>query len=350
MSKPFSNIIRTGLAYCMAGMILLLGSCAKNEPLESKANPYKFVVPSNFPQPTYTFENNPITEDGFKLGRKLFYDGILSIDGSVSCNSCHQQALAFADSRQHPLSRGVGDRIGIRNAPSLTNLAFMPDFFWDGGVNHLDFVPLNAIESEVEMDETLENVLAKLNANSTYRGLFKQAFGIDSITSPYLLHALSQFTAMMVSANSKYDKYVRNEGQTLTEAEMQGLQTFKSKCSSCHSGELFSDFSFKNNGLDTASDLGRGRITEQISDYYKFRVPSLRNVARTAPYIHNAGFWTLEEVLDHYASGIVHSSTLDPSLQNGIQLTQQEKDNIISFLNTLSDYEFVDDERFFNPD
>ncbi|MGH1366079.1 MAG: cytochrome-c peroxidase [Calditrichia bacterium] len=362
MLRPISNIVtypvtnsnRSG-QFCMLVIAVLLVGCIRDKDavtsIGSEQSPYEFVKPENFPDPTYTFSNNPISKEGFELGKKLFFDPQLSRDGSVSCNNCHIQATGFADSQQHPLSIGVDNRIGMRNAPSLTNLAFMENFFWDGGVTHLDFVPLNAIESEIEMDEMLSNVVRKLNDDREYPELFKQAFGADSVSLPHMLQALSQFNVMMVSANSKYDKYVRNEGAILNNEELAGRNVFQAKCATCHSGELFTDHSFKNNGLaDTFPDSGRERITEAASDIGKFRIPSLRNVARTAPYMHNAKFWTLEEVLDHYESGVIDSPTLAPELkqngQLGISLTEEEKRQIIDFLETLSDFDFVADTKF----
>ena len=337
----------------LAAGFLILFACQSGDAEDVLDTRYRFEKPANFPEPTYTFENNPVTPQGFQLGRRLFFDPILSRDGSVACSNCHQQGLAFADGPQHPFSVGVDNRFGIRNAPPLANLAFKQEFFWAGGVTHLDFVPTNAIENELEMDESLANVVDKLNQHVEYPTLFKQAFGVDTITSPYLLHAFSQFMVMMVSANSRYDKYVRNEGETLTEGELKGMQLFEAKCGACHSGELFSDFSFRNNGISTTfSDEGRARVTEHPLDVGKFRVPSLRNVARTAPYMHNARFKTLEKVLEHYASGVQESPTLDPLLKDetqlGIPMTDEEQTLIITFLETLTDYEFVADERFRN--
>lgn len=327
-------------------------SCSDDDEWVPPVNRYEFRIPENFPQPTYTFDNNPVTKDGFELGRALFYDPVLSRDGSVSCNNCHIQATAFADSPIHPLSVGVDNQLGIRNAPSLANMAFFPEYFWDGGVTHLDFVPINAIESDFEFDETVENVVAKLNAKEKYKDMYKDAFGIEEITLPYTLYALSQFTNMMVSANSKYDRYSRNEGESLTVLELEGMATFREKCGTCHSGELFTDFSYRNNGLDsTFSDTGRNRITSLNSDIGKFRVPSLRNVALTAPYMHNASFSTLEEVLDHYDNGMVYYETIDDSFVNqnslGIKMEESEKEAIIAFLNTLTDMDFVQDTLFF---
>ncbi|MEL6821014.1 MAG: cytochrome c peroxidase [Calditrichota bacterium] len=333
--------------------VLLTGCIQDKTPIAAtvERSIYEFFRPDNFPEPTYTFSNNPITKEGFELGKRLFFDPILSRDASVSCNTCHIQATGFADSQQHPLSIGIDNRIGMRNAPPLTNLAFKEEFFWDGGVTHLDFVPLNAIESEVEMDETLENVVRKLNIHPEYPALFKEAFDADTIALPFILQALSQFTVMMVSADSKYDKFVRNEGEMLNADELEGQRVFQAKCASCHSGELFTDQSYRNNGLaDIFPDEGRARITENPSDIGKFRVPSLRNVNRTAPYMHNAKFWTLREVLDHYDTSIVDSPTLDPMLkrngQFGIELSEVEKDRIIDFLKTLSDFDFVANTKF----
>ena len=336
-----------GKFFWLAFILISLGACQTDEP--SINTDYTFIAPSHFPEATYTFENNPITEYGFKLGRKLFFDPILSIDNSVSCGNCHLQQVAFADGPNHPVSVGVEDRIGIRNAPSLANMAFFKEYFWDGGVTHLDFVPINAIESEFEMDETLSNVVDKLNQSDAYQALFKEAFGVNTITSPYLLHALSQFTLMMVSDKSKYDLYIRGEID-LSQQEMRGYQLFNQKCATCHSGNLQTDFSYRNNGIDSIfSDVGRALITEIVSDEGKFRVPSLRNVERTAPYMHNAKFNSLKEVLDHYSSGIKQSSTLDPLLQEGIALSENDKNDIIAFLGTLTDYDFIADERFFAP-
>lgn len=345
--------VKTSLFVIQACFLLLFAvSCSDDDMAAPEVDRYVFRVPDNFPEPTYTFDNNPVTESGFKLGKTLFYDPILSRDGSVSCNNCHIQGTAFADSPVHPLSVGVDNRLGMRNAPSLVNMAFMSEFFWDGGVTHLDFVPINAIESDFELNEMVENLVLKLNASERYRQLYKEAFDIDEITLPYTLYALSQFTNMMVSSNSQYDKFIRDEGAALSELEMQGLDLFMDKCSSCHSGPLFTDFSYRNNGLDsTFNDTGRHRITGLNSDIGKFRVPSLRNVALTSPYMHNARFGTLEEVLDHYDNGMVYFSSIDPMLVNedglGIEMTGAEKKAIIAFLHTLSDFEFVRDSLFF---
>ncbi len=340
------------LIYFLLFTIGLAQSCSNDDEDPEPDLTYTFVKPENFPEPTYTFDNNPVTQEGFELGRRIFFDPLLSIDNSVSCGNCHNQAVAFSDP-QHTLSIGVDGKVGIRNAPALANMAFMDEFFWDGGVTHLDFVPLNAIEADFEMGEEIANVIDKLNNHSDYPQLFKEAFDVDTINTPRLLHALSQYTVMMVSATSRYDKYIRNEGEELTEDELAGLQLFETKCSSCHEGALFTDQSYRNNGLDeTFDDRGRATITELESDEGKFKVPSLRNVAITDPYMHDGRFFTLEQVLNHYSEGVWESATLDEELrgdQLGIPLTETEKAQIIAFLNTLTDTDFTRDPKFINP-
>lgn len=324
---------------------IMLGACQKEE-LQRE----QFVKPPHFPEPTYNFERNPVTQEGFELGKKIFGDPILSRDNSVACNNCHVKAVAFADP-QHTLSLGVDERQGIRNAPGIANMAFMKEFMWDGGVYHLDFAPPNAIENPLEMDEKMERVVGKLNRHSAYPALFKKAFPDmgDTITGPYLLLALSQYQTMLVSATSKYDRYRLGKGD-LSAAELEGLQLFNQKCATCHSGELFTNQDYRNNGLDTEfQDEGRARITETPADLGKFKVPSLRNVELTDPYMHDGRFNTLEQVLDHYANNVKLSSTLAPELQQGsalgIPLTAGEKKLIIDFLKTLTDYEFIQNER-----
>lgn len=331
--------------YMLAALLLL--SC-KEDVVE--LNEYEFVQPKHFPSPSYPLSENEISEAGFLLGRKLFYDPILSLDNSVSCNNCHQQATAFADGQQHPFSIGVDNEVGIRNSPALANLAFYPEFFWDGGVTHLDFVPINAIESDIEMKEQLANVVNKLNTKTEYKQMFKNAFNVDSVSAPFMLKALSQFMIRMVSANSRYDRWLDGRAG-LNEKEFAGLSLFQKKCTSCHSGALFTDFSYHNTGLDSIYvDKGRATITEFSGDDGKFRVPSLRNVELTAPYMHNASFWTLKEVLDHYDNEVIDVINLSPLLKEnetvGIALTEVEKENIIAFLKTLTDEEFIQNQLF----
>jgi cytochrome c peroxidase len=319
-------------------VLLMLTACGrKDEKLE-----IRFYKPANFPEPVYDFSKNPVTSAGFRLGKELFYDGRLSRDGSINCGSCHEQSAAFTQ-HGHDLSHGIDDRLTLRNALPIMNLAWEKNFFWDGGVFHLDLFAVSPIENPDEMDESLSNVLEKLRKDAKYRRLFKEAFGSEDITTERFLKALSQFQLMCISANSRYDKYVRGEGVQLSGEEKAGLDVFKQKCASCHAGELFTDLSFRNNGLKVfnADDTGRGRITLNPEDKYKFKVPSLRNVEASAPHMHDGRFRTLDEVLEHYASGIQPSETLDPLLRNGIPLSAAEREQLKAFLLTLKDDEFL---------
>lgn len=339
---------RKHVKFCL-GAGLMLGMAF----LGSQQNPIvSIALPPNFPQPVYDLEKNPVTEKGLALGKKLFYDGNLSSNGIVSCGFCHQQPSAFTQ-HGHDVSHGVEDRLGRRNSLAIINVLWMKTFFWDGGVNHLDFVPLNALENPVEMDETLENVLVKLNGSASYKAAFKDAFQVDEVKSAEFLKALSQFMASLVSANSRYDKYVRNEGESLSPEELQGLSLFKQKCSACHATDLFTDASYRNNGVsdDFRFDKGREEITLNPADKGKFKVPTMRNVEYTDPYMHDGSLATLEDVLDHYSENMKMSETLDPIFlqagqKPGIPLTAVEKKQLLAFLKTLTDKEFITDKRF----
>lgn len=311
-----------------------------------------FYVPEGWPEPVYRFEDNPLTKDGFGLGRKLFFDPRLSRDNSVSCGTCHQQFAAFAN-LDHPQSHGIDGKFGIRNAQGLFNLNWHPDMFWDGSVDHILNQPLRPLTDPVEMDEKPENIIEKLNSDAAYRNMFKRAFGSETATVESMFKALAQFMGAMISDNSKYDKHVRGEdGGNLTAAENNGLNLFRTHCASCHKEPLFTDFSFRNNGLapnPAFNDKGRAVVTGKDEDNYRFKVPSLRNVGVTRPYMHDGRFETLEQALEHYNNGIHSAPNLDPLLADGIPLTENEKQDIISFLHTLTDHTFIKDSRFAEP-
>lgn len=330
---------------------LLVTACKKDE--NQSLDDIKVFLPSNFPAPKYNLDQNPVTKEGFVLGRMLFYDPILSRDSTIACADCHISFSAFSHP-DHVTSHGIEGKLGKRNAPAVQNLIWMPAYFWDGGVPEMDFIAVNPIENPVEMDESPANVIKKLSRHPKYPALFKAAFpNRDTIDGIQMLQAFSQFMAMLVSANSRYDKYVRNEaGGTLTEQELSGLTTFKNKCAQCHSTDLFSDFTYRNNGIlaEFTVDKGRFEISTLPEDIGKFKVPSLRNVEKTSPYMHNGKYSTLEKVMQHYNSGVKDSPTLDSLLkqngQLGIPLTDQEQQNLIAFLKTLTDDTFIRDERF----
>ncbi|RKR80579.1 cytochrome c peroxidase [Mucilaginibacter gracilis] len=319
------------------------------------ADSVRFAVPANFPKPVYDFKDNPVTSNGFKLGRILFYDPIISKDKSISCANCHQSFAAFAN-LDHAVSHGVDECLGTRNAPPLFNLAWQKEFMWDGGVHHIEVSPMNAMTNPCEMATDLNTIVSRLQETNAYAPLFKAAFGTTEINSQRTFRALAQFTSMLVSANSKYDKYIRKEkGGDFTAEEIAGYALFKQKCSTCHQEPLFTDLAYRSNGLDLKpEDIGRDSITHLETDRGKFRVPSLRNVELTSPYMHDGRFETLKEVLAHYNSGVKPTANLDPLLhQNnvyGIRLTTLEQSQLIAFLKTLTDRDFVNDKRFQAPE
>lgn len=335
----------------------MAASCSDSEedyvPINEANQRLAFAVPVNFPAPVQDVELNYPTQKGFELGRKLFYDGRLSADGTVSCSFCHEQPTAFTH-HGHDFSHGIGNQIGTRNTPAIQNMAFQSEYFYDGASNSLEMLSIVPIHNPVEMDENLESIAAKLKNDPAYVKLFRQAFGSD-VTSGNILKALGQFMTMMVSANSRYDKYVRNEpGGTLTAQEIQGKNLFAQNCASCHATDLFTDNSFRNNGLPPnllLDDKGREIVTGFEADRYKFKVPSLRNVALTAPYMHDGRFGSLQSVLNFYNSGVQQSPTLDAQMHNngvlGIPLTQQEKEALIAFLKTLTDEEYINNPLFY---
>ena len=334
--------------------VLFAVGCSDDEQIKEKdPTPVTLVTPANFPEPAHDLAANPLTEEGIALGKMLFYDPALSRDNTISCGFCHQQATAFTH-HGHDVSHGIGDQLGRRNSLPVQNLLWYRNFFWDGGVHNLDLVPLNAISNPVEMDEETANILGKLEGQQKYKDLFKAAFGSEEINSTRFLQSLTQFMATVISANSRYDKYVRNEGVELTPNELKGEVLFRQHCGSCHATDLFTDQSFRNNGFSTVGDLlkdaGREEITLNADDRGKFKVPSLRNVAYTAPYMHNGKLNSLQDVLNFYVSAVQTSSTLDPLLiqngQPGINLTIDESNNIIDFLKTLTDEQFLSDRRF----
>lgn len=331
---------------CSAG----IGISPKNK-MNNDKDSIRFVVPPNFPKPVYDFKNNTLTAPGFLLGRHLFYDPLLSKDSSIACSNCHQSFAAFAN-LDHPVSHGVDYCLGTRNAPALFNLAWQKEFMWDGGVKHIEFSPLNAITSPCEMVSSLDTIAYRLKQSPVYPKMFTEAFGNTEINSQKILRALAQFLAMLVSANSKYDRHIRQEpGGNFNDEEIAGYVLYKQHCSACHTEPLFTDLSYRSNGLDEISeDPGRDTITNNEGDRGKFRVPSLRNVELTSPYMHDGRFVTLTEVLQHYNAGVKRNKNLDSLLQKnkalGIALNASQQNQLIAFLKTLTDTLFINDKRF----
>jgi cytochrome c peroxidase len=315
--------------------------------------PLEVKVPSNFPALAYNIGQNPPTQKGFELGKKIFYDGRLSSEGTISCGFCHLQQYAFTH-HGHTISHGVNNAMGTRNAPSIQNMAFQTQFMWDGAADNLDFQPVIPLLSTKEMNGNFGNIIAMMKSDPKYIQLFAWAFPNRQINTENMLKALSQFMVMNISANSKFDHYRRGEdGVVLTADEQSGYAIFNVKCANCHATDMFTDNSFRNNGLAVnplVNDVGRYKLTQLDQDYYKFKVPSLRNVEVTAPYMHDGRFGTLDAVLNHYSNAVVNGITLDPLLQQngtlGIPLSNQEKTQLIAFLKTLTDYQYLNDPRF----
>ncbi len=335
----------------MAGVIVaLVSACRKSESAPSAPTPLTLKVPAGFPAPNDIFRDNPLTKEGVELGRVLFYDGRLAKDGLISCGSCHQPFAAFA-TFDHDFSHGIDNQFTTRNAPGLFNLAWHQEFHLDGGINHLEVQPLAPITATNEMGEDLSNVMKKLNADAKYREMFRAAFGQPEATSQRMLKALSQFMGIIISADSKYDR-VKAGKESFTQAEAAGYVVFKVKCGSCHTEPLFTDLTYRNTGLPLnpfLKDLGRQRITGLASDSLKFKVPSLRNVALTAPYGHDGRFYSLGAVIDHYRSGPKAGPTVDPVLRPGLSISNNEKADLLQFLSTLTDTTFTKDPRFTEP-
>ncbi|UBM60432.1 c-type cytochrome [Marinilongibacter aquaticus] len=350
MYFKITNIVFSVLA-------VVLASCGgSSAPAEPEPDKPLFYQPENFPNAVYDFSKNEETEAGFQLGRKLFYDSRLSRDNTISCAECHNQYYAFTH-HGHALSHGIDGQIGRRNAPAVQNTAFMKSFLWDGGVFNLDLFPIVPITNPQEMDESLVSIMEKLEKDEKYPDLFENAFGTKEITSDRFLKALSQFMNALISDNAKYDQYIRQEnGVSLSASEMAGLKLYQAKCATCHASDLFTDGSYRNNGLevfDRDPDYGRYDITEIESDKYKFKVPSLRNLKYTFPYMHDGRFNTLEEVLDHYSEGVMDTENLDPALKQnaslGIPLSDQDKQDLLAFLATLNDESFIRNPKFSAP-
>jgi len=327
----------------------MIGAKETDGPGPGKPTYISFNIPLGWPRPAKDiFANNRLSEEGFQLGRKLFYDGRLSKDGNFACASCHQQFAGFAN-YDHDFSHGFNNSFTTRNAPPLFNLAWMNLLHWDGGVNHIEVQPLSPLTSPIEMAENIDSVLIKIKKDTAYRRMFRAAFGDGIINSQRMLKALAQFTGCIVSSNSKYDKVQRGES-SFTQTEQAGYKIFKEKCDGCHKEPLFTDNSFRNNGMPLnvlLNDYGRRKITNDSNDSLKFKVPSLRNIVLTFPYMHDGRFYALGQVIDHYRSGIqTNQPNLDSLLRKPIVLNNYEKNNLIFFLYTLTDSTLIRNPRF----
>jgi len=305
--------------------------------------------------------NNPLTEEGIALGRKLFYEKLLSGDGTQACASCHLAENAFVDPDR--FSTGITGAVGNRNSMPIYNLAwnFEDKYFWDGRAIGIEGQALGPVENPIEMNNTWPNAVATLQATSTYPDLFSKAFGTSTITKELVTKAIAQFERTMISGNSRFDKYLLGDETALTASEINGFDIFmdesRGDCFHCHGSDanpLWTDNIFHNNGLDSSfEDIGLGMVTGDPLDNGKFKSPSLRNLAYTAPYMHDGRFATLEEVINHYSEGLVYSETIDPLMKNiaqgGALLNEADKADLKAFLLSLSEPGFTTNPDFQDP-
>ncbi len=346
---------------------LILSACGGSDDTSGdlySPTPQSLDIPELFQEkilPPVIPVSNPQTIEGVDLGKKLFFDPILSANGTQSCTSCHSPENAFTDTAR--FSSGIDGITGPRNSMPLFNLAFNYDekFFWDGRAFSIENQALEPVINVIEMHNTWENAAQALQNHPEYPTLFSRAFGTASIDSTLVTKALAQFIRTLISGNSRFDQYLMGE-LTLTDSELNGINVFMSEekgdCFHCHgnpNNPLWTDNIFHNNGLDSDfTDLGLGNITGDPADNGKFKTPSLRNLKFTAPYMHDGRFETLEEVINHYSEGLVNSPTIDPLMKSvnkgGVQLTENEKTDLKAFLLSLSDDEFINNPSFQKPE
>lgn len=356
--------------WCLAIFVLIVtsvSSCRKDPKITPvEATPYFFEYPEIIAQylpPVQVPETNAMTNEGVELGRKLFFDERLSADNTQACGSCHIPSKSFSDTAA--FSVGIDGLAGNRNSMPLINLGWMNSLFWDGRAIGIENQVYQPVTNPVEMHSTWPEVASKLQADPIYPALFLQAFGTDVIDSVLVSKAIAQFMRTLISGNSPFDKYLLtgNSGWNSTDELLayEGFTIFmdetKGDCFHCHGDEfnpLWTDNSFHNNGLDaTFTDNGRGTITGNTFDNGKFKTPTLRNLAFTAPYMHDGRFTTLQDVINHYSQGLQNSPTIDPLMKHistgGSQMNPGDKNKLFMFLISLSDSSFVVNPKFQDP-
>ncbi len=350
--------------------VVILQQCTKDSgsepPCSDVGTPYKLEVPDGFPEP-FIPADNPMTVEGVKLGRHLFFEKKLSGDLSMSCASCHHQGFAFADTPDKIKSVGIVGDSTRRHAMPIFNLAFNEIFFWDGRAMSLEQQALMPIEDPVELNVDLATVVARLQADPTYPDMFAAAFGDDNITPERIGKAIAQFERTMISANSKFDRVVRLQTESFTPAEQRGFDLYNNEigdCFHCHGqletrflmGAFGVDNTFLNNGnkADYSQDEGRKEITGDPGDLGKFKVPSTRNISVSFPYMHDGSIPDLDSLIEFYNFG-GHpgpGNNIDPNMKAagvGRNWTIQQKEDLAAFLQTLTDFEFLSDTAFSDP-
>jgi cytochrome c peroxidase len=308
---------------------------------------FSLSQPPKWPARAYEPSAIQQQENCIQLGRALFYDPILSRDSSISCASCHSSYVAFTHV-DHSVSHGIDDRIGRRNAPALMNLAWSTSFMWDGAINHLDMQPLAPITNVLEMDEQLPHVLLKLKRSAMYRSLFADVYGDSAITTERMLKAFSAFLLTLETRSSRYDKVMSGKAQ-FNEQEMKGYRIFQQQCNACHTEPLFTNHEFRSNGIAAMNgDAGRAEVSHMPSDSGLFKVPTLRNVYYSRPYMHDGRLARLSDVVRHYSAGrFPEKASSEMKMVSG--LNEQERVDLTAFLLTLSDSSFVFEKSFQYP-
>ena len=332
---------------------LSLGCADHDSPAaETEAPLTGAVAPAGFPAGAITASapaDNALTEERARLGRRLFYEPALSRTRDVSCGSCHAQQYGFAD--PHPVSAGVDDLQGTRNAPSLSNLAWSRHFFWDGRAASLEEQAGKPIENPVEMDLSLDDAVARLSEQASYVRDFGVAYD-DAVTADNLRRALASFVRTLVSGHSPYDEHLAGDDANFSPAAARGEGLFfgeRAQCFHCHTeGALTNDGFFNDGSYLDGGDEGRKLITERTGDLGKFKVPGLRNIVVTAPYMHDGSVPTLREVIERYAAGGLGHPSTDPQI-TAFTLSPDELEDLLAFFDALTDPEFLSDPRFAAP-
>lgn len=322
---------------------IFFAGCEREDPLQVKEP--LLLVPKGFPDPVFPADNE-LTLARWELGKKLFYDPVLSSDSTISCASCHRPQYAFSDPQ--PVSRGVEQRLGMRNAPSLANVVYHPYYTREGGVPTLEMQVLVPIQEHAEFDFNILLIAERINTDSIYIRMSQQAY--DRLPDPFVItRAISTFERTMISGESRYDQYENGNMDALSPEAFSGMQLFFSdrlSCSRCHAGFNFTDYSFQNNGLyENDPDPGRFRLTNNEADRALFKVPSLRNVEWTGPYMHDGSITTLESVVEHYNSG-GQANPHKNLMIRPLHLTDLEKKQLVAFLKSLTDDHFITNPKF----
>jgi cytochrome c peroxidase len=322
--------------------VILLGCSAPNEPVETlDTTPFVVTLPQGFPALPVPDYEKPMTLAKVELGRRLFSEKLLSVNGTVACSTCHEAESGFTTNL--PVAAGVFGRRGVRNVPTLTNVAYNRSFFWHGGAVNLQAQALSSLENEDEMGNDADNIVQTLRAHNEYPRLFRRAFGkeVDILS---VLDAIAAFERTLLSGNSRNDRFERGDSSSLNESEKHGRMLFfseRTQCASCHTGFNFTSGAFEDNGNQAQYvDLGRYMMTTRDSDKGKFKIPTLRNVERTAPYFHNGAFPTLESVVAHYNAGGKNSPNQSPRVKP-LGLTSSEQEDLVNFLKALTDEDFM---------